>query len=198
MFAIEAPKDMDKKEVSVRLATRLKEARESQGLSLDSLSKLSGVSVSMISQIERAETNPTVVIILNLTSALKIDFAGLVEDELTEKSPIKSVMRAGQVPVIDGYGAGCKIRVISAPEEFGNTEIYDLTFTRKGKLESDPHRKGSVETLTVLEGSVNVSSAGVSETVSSGDTIRYAADTDHSIVANGQASRCILVVTGNM
>ena len=38
------------------LPTRLKEARREQGLSLDAVAKLSGVSRSMVSQIERGES----------------------------------------------------------------------------------------------------------------------------------------------
>lgn len=42
-----------------RLAARLKEARRAKGLSLDAVARLSGVSRSMVSQIERAESSPT-------------------------------------------------------------------------------------------------------------------------------------------
>lgn len=41
-----------------RLATNLREARKARGLSLDAVAKLSGVSRSMVSQIERESPLP--------------------------------------------------------------------------------------------------------------------------------------------
>ena len=61
------------------LPIRLKEARKAQGLSLDAIANLSGVSRSMVSQIERGESSPTISTLWNLTRALKVDFAGLME-----------------------------------------------------------------------------------------------------------------------
>ena len=58
---------------------RLREARRAKGLSLEAVAKLSGVSRSMVSQIERAESSPTVATLWNLTQALQVDFAGLLE-----------------------------------------------------------------------------------------------------------------------
>ena len=62
-----------------RLAASLREARKARGLSLDAVAKLSGVSRSMVSQIERGESSPTVATLWNLTQALQVDFAGLLE-----------------------------------------------------------------------------------------------------------------------
>ena len=48
------------KDVLSRMALRLKDARKAKNLSLDAVAKLSGVSRSMVSQIERGESSPTV------------------------------------------------------------------------------------------------------------------------------------------
>ncbi|MBL4808294.1 MAG: helix-turn-helix transcriptional regulator, partial [Rhodobacteraceae bacterium] len=64
--------------ISERLAKRLKETRKGKGLSLEATAKLSGVSRSMLSQIERGESSPTVATLWNLTRALQVDFAGLL------------------------------------------------------------------------------------------------------------------------
>lgn len=188
---------MVKQQISERLAGRLKEARKTKGLSLESLAKLSGVSKSMLSQIERGESSPTVAILWNLTQALNIDFAGLLDDSPRERSPIQEIVRAEQVPIINSHGAGCKIRILSAPESVGNTEIYDLQLEPNGLLDSEAHRSGCIETLTVLSGEMTVTSDGVSETVSTGDAIRYIADRPHSIQAQGSSSRAVLIVEGS-
>ena len=87
-------------EIAKRLANRLKQARQSRSLSLEALANLSGVSKSMISQIERVESSPTVASLWNLTKALNVDFSGLLDGNPSESSPIREVIRADQTPVI--------------------------------------------------------------------------------------------------
>ena len=187
----------DRQELSERLGARLKEARGNIGLSLDALSSLAGVSKSMLSQIERGESSPTVATLWNLTQALNVDFAGLLDVEAQSRGPILELVRAEQTPVIMSKGSGCQIRILSAPESVGTLETYDLQFKLDGRLESEPHSAGCVESLTVFDGELIVTTDGVSETVQRGDTIRYLADKPHSIIANNTQSRAVLIVKGS-
>jgi transcriptional regulator with XRE-family HTH domain len=180
-------------EIATRLAGRLKEARATKGLSLDALAKLSGVSRSMLSQIERGESSPTVASLWNLTKALNVDFSTLLDQETEPQNSIREIVRNDQVPVIRNRAAGCEFHILSAPDEVGGTEIYDIRFDEGAALESAPHKKGCVEHLTVLEGAVQVVSNGEQAGISVGDTIRYAADVEHSIRATG-AARALLIV----
>ncbi|MEM6372547.1 MAG: XRE family transcriptional regulator [Pseudomonadota bacterium] len=172
------------------LPNRLKEARRSQGLSLDAVAKLSGVSRSMVSQIERGESSPTIATLWNLTRALQVDFAGLLDDSAATGI---DVLRTGDVPSIENRGAGCTIRILSAPEDAGAHEVYELRFAEGGVLDSQPHRRGAREHLTVIEGKLIVTSNGASEKIGQGDTARYAVDVPHRIEAT-RPSRAFLVV----
>ena len=183
-------------EIAKRLSKRLKEARQSRSLSLEALAGLSGVSKSMLSQIERGESSPTIASLWNLTKALNIDFSGLLDGAPKERSPIREVIRSAQIPVIKSRGEGCRIRILSAPETVGDTEIYDLEFEPNASLDSDPHRSGCMENLTVFSGSLTVTTDGVSETLNRGDTVRYVADRPHSIQSKSKKSRAVLIVTG--
>jgi len=174
------------------LPTRLKEARRAKGLSLDAVAKLSGVSRSMVSQIERGESSPTISTLWNLTKALQVDFAGLLEDGMESRI---EVLRSDNVPAIDNHGTGCSIRILSPPEEAGRHEVYDLRFSQDGVLDSLPHAQGAREHLTVIEGRLIVTSGETVEHLGPGDTARYAADVTHRISADGPA-RGFLVVQG--
>ncbi|MEX0351178.1 MAG: helix-turn-helix domain-containing protein [Paracoccaceae bacterium] len=175
-----------------RLPTRLKEARRAQGLSLEAVANLSGVSRSMVSQIERGESSPTIATLWNLTRALQVDFAGLLED--ADSSDRIEVLRNDEVPSIDNMGEGCRIRILSPPEEAGGHEVYDIRFDVNGVLSSQPHTRGAQEQLTVLEGRVQVTSGSASHDLAAGDTARYAADVPHAIAAQGGAARVFLIV----
>jgi len=171
------------------LPARLKEARRAQGLSLDAVAKLSGVSRSMVSQIERGESSPTIATLWNLTRALQVDFAGLLDEDA---GPRIALLKTDDVPMIS-RGGGCKIRILSPPEDAGQHEVYELRFEAGGTLDSQPHRRGAREHLTVISGSVEIMSAGDTVVARAGDTARYAADVPHRIAAR-EAAAAFLVV----
>jgi transcriptional regulator with XRE-family HTH domain len=174
-----------------RLAASLKAARKARGLSLDAAAKLSGVSRSMVSQIERGESSPTVATLWNLTQALQVDFAGLMEGRA--RSGIE-VTRADQAPVIGRDGV--RIRILSPAEAVGENEVYELDFAPGARLVSDPHGPGCREHLTVIDGRLRVLSGGEVAELGPGDVARYAADREHEIAAEG-AARAILIVQGS-
>ena len=179
----------DRTDIHDRLATSLREARKARGLSLDAAAKLSGVSRSMVSQIERGESSPTVATLWALTRALQLDFAGLLEGRPT---PGIEVTRAAAAPVI--ARGGVTIRILSAPETVGAHEVYELVFIKGAKLTSDPHSPGCREHLTVLEGRLTVVSGEATEALGPGDVARYPADRAHEIAAGSGAARAILIV----
>ena len=178
-------------DILTRLPARLKDARRAKGLSLEAVANLSGVSRSMVSQIERGESSPTISTLWNLTRALQVDFAGLLEE--AKNTDHIEVLRRAEVPSIDNMGQNCRIRILSPPEEAGGHEVYDIQFDTGGALNSQPHARGAREQLTVLEGTVRVTSGGAVSDLQQGDTARYAADIAHSISADGPA-RVFLIV----
>ena len=174
------------------LPARLKEARRAQGLSLEAVANLSGVSRSMVSQIERGESSPTIATLWNLTRALQVAFAGLLDSN--EAQDRIEVLRDSDVPSIENMGEGCLIRILSPPEDAGGHEVYDIRLKDGGALNSQPHGRGTVEHLTILEGCVALSSGGAREQLQAGDTARYAADVPHAIEAKSGPARVFLIV----
>ena len=174
------------------LPARLKEARRAQGLSLDAVAKLSGVSRSMVSQIERGESSPTVATLWNLTKALQVDFAGLL-DEAPQADQIQ-VIRKSEAPRIENRGSGCSICILSPPEDAGRHEVYELRLDPGGDLSSQPHAKGAREHLTVVEGRLEVTSGEATQTLGAGDTARYAADVPHKIQSVEGPALAFLIV----
>jgi transcriptional regulator with XRE-family HTH domain len=181
------------KNIAERLANRLRNARKSKGLSLEAMAKLSGVSRSMLSQIERGESSPTVATLWSLTRALQVDFAGLLDDD-TVDSTIKEILRAPKTPTIDSQGEGCRIRILSPPEQAGTIEVYEIQFAANGILKSNPHQVGCCEHLSVLEGFIKVTAGKEIVDLNEGDTLRYAADCSHAIEAAGKPAKAVLVV----
>ncbi len=183
--------DISADQILNRLPARLKEARQRQGLSLDAVAKLSGVSRSMVSQIERGESSPTVATLWNLTRALQVDFAGLLD---APDAPVIEVISAAQAPRIAGHGQGCQITILSPPDQAGRLEVYDIRLEAGGALDSNPHGAGTREQVTVLEGAVALRAGADACDLGPNDTARYRADQPHCIAAPHGPARVFLIV----
>src|SRR5262245_61739822 len=66
-------------DVNQRIAARVRQLRESQRLSLDTLARKSGVSRSMISVIERGASSPTAVSLAKLAAGFGVTLASLFD-----------------------------------------------------------------------------------------------------------------------
>ena len=78
----------------------MKQQREAAGFSLRRLATRSGISPSMISDIERGAKSPTVTTIVRLARALGVSASALI-DGGTGPTPRIRVLRRGQVPQVN-------------------------------------------------------------------------------------------------
>ncbi|ETX28482.1 helix-turn-helix domain-containing protein [Roseivivax isoporae] len=179
--------------VNARLGRRLQALRQERGLTLADLARLSGVSRSMLSQIERGASSPTVATLLNLTRALEIEFAALV-DEAVPARPAIRVIAAGEAPVIENYGTGCTLRILSPPEQVDAHEVYEIRLEAGARMDSAPHRRGCREQVIALDGAVRVTADGEGRDLGPGDTALYPADVAHAIAAGETPARILLIV----
>lgn len=88
-------------ETTHRLGATIRRIRQEKGLSLQGVARRSGVSVGMLSQVERDLTNPSVRVMTAIRRALGADI-----NELFEEPPVRSrdpdfVRRASQRPRLD-------------------------------------------------------------------------------------------------
>lgn len=180
------------------IGSRLQGIRKARRLTLDQLARSSGLSKSMLSQIERGRVNPTLATLWNLTQALGIDIAGLLDGGGGEnhcESGAVEHLAAHATPTIASADGKCRLRILSPPRAAQRFEWYEVTVQPGGELRSDAHAPGTLEHLTLLEGSLAVEIPGSPQPASPGETLRYAADQPHAIVnASASAARALLVV----
>jgi len=166
--------------------------RKQKGMSMDELAKRSGVSKSMLSQIEQEKTNPTVVTVWKIANALNIPVEYLLKARSVSQI---EVVRRDDAPVFYSEDHSCLIRVNSPVHTIDTLELYDLTFKPRGKLHSEPHFPNAEEFLTVITGKFKVTAGESSAILNEGDTGRYKADREH-IIENltDQEAKAYLVV----
>ena len=172
----------------------LQRLRLARGLTLEDLSRIAGVSKSMLSQIEREKANPTIAITWRLANALGVQISELLASETRAVETIR-VLDAHETPTLPGNHAGYVLRILGPMEMAGKYEWYELTLAPGGELTSQAHDPGTNEHLTVLHGSVEVEVGADKKKVKLGGTARYPADINHVIRNTGKTeAKALLVV----
>jgi transcriptional regulator with XRE-family HTH domain len=174
----------------------IQKERKARHLTLERLAALSGVSKSMLSQIERGEANPTFAVLWSLTQALKIDFTDLIDGGVAHRqaSPIEVVTLA-LTPEIKSPDGSWRLRILSTPALAGNVEWYEVEIAAQGKLHSAPHAPGTFEHLTAQTNGLVVETSFGRQSLKAGETARYRADVEHAIINEGKSqARALLVV----
>ena len=165
--------------LSGQLGKTIQRMRKSYSLSLSELSEQSGVAKSIISQIERNETNPTLATIWRLAQALDISMERVLQT--AEDEPFLEKSSRGDTPILMSDDGKCRLAITGWIKTVEWLQWYDFHAEPGGVLESDPHQRGSVECLSVLDGELEVEVAGAIETARAGDTLRYRCDRPHFI-----------------
>ena len=170
-----------------RVGDTLAALRQAQALSLDELSRKAGVSKSMLSQIERAQANPTVAVVWRLANALGVPLGDLLGGAPALAAPAISVVPVHATPSLRNPDGTSELRILGPIELAGQFEWYALTLQGGGALESQAHEHGTREHLTVVSGALEVSSGAEQQRLKHGDSARYAADRPHVIRNPGKA-----------
>lgn len=166
--------------LGAKLGKTIQRLRSAGNLSLGDLSEMSGVAKSMISQIEKNESNPTIGTLSRLSTALGISVEDVLSGPISGGNLVQKA-KSQDIPLIKSEDGLCELRIIGWIDTVQFVQWYDFQAKPGGKLESSPHPVGSVENLSILAGKARVTVAGDSWEAEAGETLRYKADQDHMI-----------------
>ena len=157
-----------------RIANRIAELRSAQAMTLDSLARRSGVSRSMISLIERAESSPTAVVLAKLATALGVTMASLFDDAAVPApgAPSPVARRDDQVEWKDP-ASGYRRRNISPPGVSQPMQIVDVHFPAGARVvfEQGMSESRVLQQVWILAGSMDITLGTVCHCLSEGDCI---------------------------
>ncbi len=166
------------------LGKTIQRLRKAYNMSLGELSEQSGVAKSIISQIERNETNPTLATVYRLSKALDTTIQEVLKNDagaLFLEHQSKS-----SVPILESQDGLCRLAIAGPLNLVAVVQWYDFQAKPKGVLESDPHPPGTVEHLYILKGELEVTADDEVRTVKVGETLRFRGDRPHKIVNIGE------------
>jgi transcriptional regulator with XRE-family HTH domain len=178
--------------INRHLGSRVKQLRAGRGWSLEALANASGVSRSMLSQIEREEANPTLAVTLRIARAFGLSLGELLD--MPGAASAVTVIRADDNAYHYRSDKDCRIRTLSPLNLEKDVEFYEIRLQTGGALRSSPHFEGTREFLTVQKGRVRIESAGDTEELAPGDSASYRADVPHAILNSGRGEATVLLI----
>ena len=167
------------------LGKTIQRLRKAYNMSLGELSEQSGVAKSIISQIERNETNPTLSTVYRLSRALDTSIDEVLKAD--SGTAFLEHQAKSAIPILESQDGLCRLAIIGPLNLIDLTQWYDFQAKPNGLLESEPHPPGTVEHLYMLKGEVEITVGEEVKVAKVGEAIRYRGDLPHKIRNIGEA-----------
>ena len=168
-------------EINALFSMNLKRLRAARRMSLDEVSRLSGVSKSMLGQIERGEVNPTISTVWKIACGLNVPYSELLSRPQVEREALNI---AEMRPVLEDEGRYRNYLLF--PQEAGRRfEVLYIEIDAGGALEAAAHPHGTQEFITVFSGALRVRVDGVELLAPEGGALRFVADRPHRYESAG-------------
>jgi len=164
------------------LGKNLLKCRKKRGITLDELSRRSGVSKAMLSQVEKDKVNPTVAVVWKIAHGLGISLEELLGN--ADSGASLEIFRKAQYAVLT-EAEGCNVKVLSPLHMAGELELYLIELAEGAVLQSKAHVEGAEEFTTALQGTVEIRAGDHVDRLETGDSACYDADRDHAITNTG-------------
>lgn len=170
------------------IGENLKRERMKKHLSLGELSRQSGISKAMLSQIESGRVNPTLVTLWKAAHALDMDVSVLIEGKKNKQDFFCKSTPAQQAKILSDDGQA-EFMILSAPGVPDALEMYHLKLKPGARHSSDPHADGCREFVLVQNGRIRITNGADQAELSAGDFLAYRGDLPHSIenIGKGEA-----------
>ncbi|MGA4668828.1 helix-turn-helix domain-containing protein [Propionibacteriaceae bacterium Y1923] len=162
---------------TVTLGAAVRRARQRLGLSVEGLAEQSGVSTGQISQVERGLANPSLKTMDKVATALGTTVASLLSRTSPEGVTVVRSDQRTDLPLPDqpeGYR-----RELLTPPGLAALQVIRTVLPEGYTNQDSPYRHLGYESVTVLQGRLQVVVGTTSVVVEAGDTINYECSTAH-------------------
>ncbi|WP_449233425.1 helix-turn-helix domain-containing protein [Azospirillum doebereinerae] len=181
----------DDEAIPLILGRNLRRLRTRQGLSLERLARVSGVSRAMLGQIELGRSAPTITLLWKIARALEVSIAALTSTSAQEGVVVLRQSQAKTLSTADGL-------VLTRPLFPGDgdrrVEFHEMLLHPQAAEDRAPHPAGTVEHLVVAVGSVEVTVGGARHRLERRDAILFDADVRHAVRNLGDGDALLYLV----
>ncbi len=144
------------------LGRHIQSLRLARGLSLSQLASDAGIAKSNLSRLEQGNGNPTLDTIWRLSLQLQVPFGNLI-------APVSALV--GE--------SGVQVRLIDQGKDNPPVDAYWMSCAPFTERKSEAHAAGTVESITLISGQLEVGIAGESKRLTAGQSHKFSADQPH-------------------
>lgn len=148
------------------LGRHIQSLRIARGLSLSQLAADAGIAKSNLSRLEQGNGNPTLDTIWRLSLQLQVPFGNLI-------APVGAL-----VGTLVGE-RGVQVRLIEQGKDNPPVDAYWMSCAPHTERKAEAHAAGTVESITLISGQLEVGIEGDSKTLTAGQSHSFSADQPH-------------------
>lgn len=177
----------------VELATRIKNARQAKGYTLDRVAEMSGLGKGLLSKVENFRVTPSLPTIAKLSEALGLSLAELFEG--LDDKPKLSIVRANDRKEVERNRDQSDILYHSLAHRRADRNMDPFILkvpAGGGRREAMPHE--GEEFMLILKGSVSFEYEREVHEMKEGDAAYFDAELDHRVFNKGTKDATVLCV----
>ena len=185
------------KDTIPQVGRRIFAIRKARNLTLCDVQKKSGISISVLSQIERGKVNPSFSTLWQLTQSLEIDFGELLERSVSGVSRAQVVERVDSQSTLASKSRDgrCVFRMLSPSRLELPVEWYEIELSAGAHVNAHARLDGAREHLTVISGRLSIELGDQATRLKAGETAHFLTKLPHTLRNTGrQALKALLVV----
>lgn len=171
------PPEIDEAASDRRLGESVRLLRQNMGLSLQELGRRAGLSIGMISQLERGLATPSVRTLRLLSLALQVPISFFFEERAAGPAP-RYIVRRGQRRLLRLTPSGV-LKESLAPDAPGQMELYELTLSAGGSSGADFVKHQGEKAGYVLAGTLRLWLDHEAHLLEAGDSFRFPSTVPH-------------------
>lgn len=161
--------------LSQNVSENLKRIRQSKGMSLEQVAEQTGVSKSMLAQIERGTANPSLGVLGKITSGLRIEFQTLINQP---KQEYCLVIPENLIPTKE-LEAQYKVWTCFPFEDSQSVEVYRIDIEPGGVYVSGSHGEKTREYISVIDGTLTIDCYNHLQHIKKGQVYKFETDQPH-------------------
>ncbi len=180
-----------------RIGSRIRLLRKERKLSIERLAEESGLSVGMLSQLERGKSTPSVRSLRVLGTALGVPISWFFSPAPPDdSSETEYIVRSGSRRALTLTPSGVYKQLLT-PERPGLIEVYELSLKPGGNSGSEFYSHRGEKSGLIMSGSLRLWIDNQDYVLNEGDSFRFPSDISHRFENDGEGVvRLIWVVAG--
>lgn len=180
-------------QVDENIAINLRRIRRMRNMSLDMVAELTGVSKSMLGQIERGESNPTIGTISRIVEGIKVSY----EDLLYRRDNSAEIIAKENLPIYRQKENEYSVKLLLPYDKQRAFEALNCEIRPGGVYQAPLTEESSMGLLTVLQGCLSVHMEDQVFEVTSKEVFRFSMDRECTYSNQGTETVIFEIILSN-